>query len=124
MHDLKVLVLGALLLGAVTAMYAQPVKAQVSLEYGIGGIFAPGAIDIFTPSLICGSLVTLVGPNGGVFVWAPTRIYDWFALATVTNPPPSPHAGLWALGTAMPNLALPYCPPILTSVGTGLTPGF
>ncbi len=85
------------------------VKAQVGPL--VGGRFLPGLFDIFTPTPTCGLLVSVVGPNPGVFVWAPT-IYNYFNEAVT-------HVGLQVLGMSV---YAPPCAPILTIYGTSLIP--
>jgi hypothetical protein len=79
----------------------------------VGGKFLAGAFDIYTPTPIppC-MLVTVVGPNPGVFNFFPTFIYDYFIEAPT-------HINLNMLGVAR---ILPPCPPTLYVVGSGLRP--
>jgi hypothetical protein len=108
----------------------RPPAAQAALPgfISVGGWFAPGAVDIFTPTLFppCGfPIVTVLGPRGGTFLWGVTQPYNWFAQAAAKNPPPQ-HVGLPMLGIAIPN-PIPPCVgvPLLIRAGTGcsLIPG-
>ena len=79
----------------------------------VGGIFLPGLFDIYTPTLFCGLLVSVAGPNGGVFTFLPVDIYDYFLEVPF-------HAGTNMLGLASPPTA---CPPALFMFGSSLLPG-
>jgi hypothetical protein len=85
--------------------------ARAQLGPLVGGRFLPGLFDIFTPTPTCGLLVSVVGPNPGVFVWAPTT-YNYFNQAVT-------HVGLQVLGMSF---YAPPCAPILSIYGTSLIP--
>lgn len=74
----------------------------------VGGRFLPGFMDIFTPSMACGLLVSVAGPNPGVFTFLPTHIYDEFPY--VLN-----HVGTNTLGLAR---QAGVCPPALYMFGS------
>lgn len=81
----------------------------------VGGRFLAGLFDIYTPTPIppC-LLVSVVGPNPGVFNFVPIMIYDYF-------PEVPYHVGLNMLGLSK---IVPPCPPTLFMLGSSLTPGF
>jgi hypothetical protein len=73
----------------------------LSLTTPVGGMFLPGLFDIYTPDLTCGLLVSVAGPNGGVFAFLPIDIYNYFPLSPF-------HAGDNTLGLASPPTVCPY----------------
>lgn len=77
----------------------------------VGGRFAPGLFDIFTPTPTCGILVTVIGPRPGTFVFLPAFVYDYFAQT------PN-HIGVNMLGLAR---FTPPCVPTLFMLGSSLT---
>ena len=91
--------------GVLIGTASRPMKALALGELTVGGFFAPGVFDIFTPSP-CGLLVTVIGPRPGVFIWTPTIYRGLYEHPT--------HVGDFILGVATPPLGL--CPPALTIV--------
>ena len=104
------IVLGALLLAA---PLLAPKQARAS---AVGGRFLPGVFDIFTPSLTCGLIVSVIKTDGtiGVYTFLPATVYDYFYMT------PS-HIGNSMLGmsTDIPTLV---CPPVLYIVGSSIAP--
>jgi hypothetical protein len=98
--------------GSLWLLNPKPAQAIPGLNYAVGGRFAPGLFDIFTPSF-CGPLVTVIGPRPGVFIFAP-MIYRNFYLTPW-------HVGLNMVGNSV---LTPPCPPTLYMLGSSELPGF
>ncbi len=114
--------------GLVLGIFAQVPKAQAIGGWGVGGRLVPappppaGDFDVLTNSIICGPLVSVIGPEGGnwgVYVWTTATPHDYWSQSYITNGWPYTHAGEYMLGYAMPN-PIVTCPPLLTSIGTSL----
>jgi hypothetical protein len=113
----------ALLLG----IYSQAQRAQAAIGFPVlaGGVFLPAVppgFDIFTPGICNGIpvlLVTIIGPDPGVFIFAPPVTVTPTEYFLMT---PS-HATNNALGYATQDLP-PPCPPTFHMLGSSLVPGF
>lgn len=88
-----------------------PKKAMaLPIDIPVGGVFLPGVFDIYTPTLACGLIVSVAGPNPGVFTFGVTNFYRYFPMTPM-------HVGTSMLGLATP---IPPCPPLLHTVGSSL----
>lgn len=104
----------ALILDGTLLLSTRTTPAQAQVPLGVGGIFAPGLFDIYTPSL-CGALVSVIGPKPGVFVFA-AYPYQYFAELPY-------HVSLNTKGLAEFTPGDP-CPPTLIETSSSLTPGY